>query len=75
MKKYLKGLFIILITLILIGCGSKNGVEFKNEYEALNGKKNSSGKVHRTVKISSDKLQRFFNLSFFISSIYLTLLP
>lgn len=60
MKKKL--FLILLITLIPIllttGCSSKNDKEtalaFKEEYESLNGKTNSSGKEHRSVTIPSD---------------------
>ena len=50
MKK--KILLIFLGVLFLVGCS--NGKAFKESYEALNGKKNSSGKIHRTITIDED---------------------
>ena len=56
MKKNL--LFCLLtITLIITGCGKKNNqdaINFKNEYESLNGKVNANGMEHRTVSIDDD---------------------
>lgn len=56
---------LVLITVFAItACGKKNedevvktnndGVAFKEEYEALNGKTNSNDKVHRSVSIDED---------------------
>ena len=50
MKKYLICLLLI-ISLILTGCTSKDAVTFKKDYESLNGKENANGKVHREVSI------------------------
>ena len=47
-------LFAIALLVILTGCTNKNALDFKKEYEALNGKENASGKVHRTISISED---------------------
>ena len=47
-------LFAIALLVILTGCTNKNALDFKKEYEALNGKENASGKVHRTINISED---------------------
>lgn len=51
-------LVVVLLTTIVTGCTSKKenakSKEFKTEYESLNGKKNSTGKEHRTVSIAED---------------------
>ena len=39
------------MTITLTACAKKDAVTFKNEYEALNGKTNANGKVHRSVTI------------------------
>ena len=54
MKKSIKYLLLVVSILLLVGCSNKSSIEFKNEYEALNGKTNSSGKVHRTVEIQKN---------------------
>lgn len=53
MKKYLI-LVMVVLSLVLVGCNKKTGVEFKKEYESLNGETSKSGKVHRSVTISED---------------------
>lgn len=49
--------FVLLIT-IVTGCASEKdrekAIEFKKEYESLNGKKNGLGKEHRALNIKSD---------------------
>ena len=50
MKK--KILLLMLGLLLLVGCSNKN--TFKEDYEALNGKENSSGKIHRTITIDKN---------------------
>lgn len=52
MKKII--LFISSIILLFTGCTNSDALKFKDEYESLNGKTNSSGKEHRTVSIDSD---------------------
>ena len=57
MKKKLLLLSLIILSVITItGCKSKKdyGLEFKKEYEALNGTTNKGGKEHRTVAIPQD---------------------
>ena len=70
MKKYLYLLGILVIVLALTGCKNKYAIDFKNEYETLNGKTNSSGKIHRTInipennpfeKVSSSKILEMIN--------------
>ena len=56
MKKIYLLLCIVLVV-TLVGCSKKEqpkneaALKFKTEYEELNGKTNSSGKVHRTITI------------------------
>ena len=52
MKK--RFVILTLLVLLLCGCTSKSANEFKKEYEALNGKTNASGKVHRTITIDKN---------------------
>ena len=59
-RKILLGLFIFLILFTITGCGNntkkdnKYALEFKEEYESLNGVKNKNGKNHRTIAIAED---------------------
>lgn len=54
MKKNL--LLIICLTLLVFitGCENKKALEFKKEYESMNGVESKSGKVHRTVSINKN---------------------
>ena len=55
MKK--KILLVLLVGLLLLtGCKKDNkyALEFKEEYESLNGVANKNGKEHRTITISED---------------------
>lgn len=47
---------LIALSLVMTGCKKDNklALEFKNDYEELNGKENASGKIHRTITISKD---------------------
>ena len=61
-KKFILVLVLIIGVTMLTGCEKekveKNSKEsakaFKEEYESLNGKTNSSGKEHRTISIDED---------------------
>lgn len=54
MKKYLI-LVVVVLSLMLVGCNKNNkALEFKKEYESLNGEKSKSGKEHRSVTIDKD---------------------
>ena len=53
-KKVFLVLFSVLLLVFLSGCATKEGKEFKKEYEALNGTTNKSGKAHRTISIPKD---------------------
>lgn len=53
-NKFLKAFVFSFFLVILSGCFlNKPAVEFKNDYESLNGKTNASGKIHRTVNINN----------------------
>lgn len=53
--KNIKYLLLFAIIICLTGCfNSKEALEFKKEYESLNGKTNSSGKKHRTISIDKN---------------------
>ena len=59
MKKIVSIIMLVLIVVMLGGCGKKESVvtdamKFKEEYESLNGKSNDSGKLYREVSISED---------------------
>ena len=48
-----KKIFLLLLgILFLAGCSNKS--TFKEDYEALNGKENAHGKMHRTITIDED---------------------
>jgi len=53
-KVFLSIILVVSLLFVLSGCATKASKEFKSEYEALNGKTNSSGKEHRTVNIPKD---------------------
>ena len=54
MKKYLMLLLVVLMVGI-VGCDNKKAsLEFKNDYESVNGVANKSGKVHRSVTIDEN---------------------
>ena len=56
MKKYLI-LVMMIFSLLLVGCNKNNfGLEFKKDYESLNGTTNPNGKEHRTVSIPNGAL-------------------
>ena len=57
MKKIIKYIFVIfVISMVITGCKKTNkyALEFKEEYESLNGVVNKSGKEHRTIIIDKD---------------------
>jgi thiol-disulfide isomerase/thioredoxin len=57
MKKKILILVVLTLSVVLTGCGkkdNKNAINFKNDYEEINGKENSSGKIHRTIEISKN---------------------
>ena len=53
-RKILMMLLIVGSLFLATGCVSEDAKKFKNDYESVNGKENSSGKVHRTVSILED---------------------
>ncbi len=54
MKKIFKLFVVTLLVLLVTGCKNQSALDFKEEYESLNGKENSSGKIHRTITIAED---------------------
>lgn len=69
MKKYLV-LVIVVLSLVLVGCEKKNyALEFKKEYESLNGEKNKNGKEHRSVTIDNDNPYEKVNASEIVKKI------
>ena len=59
MKKIFLSLLIIVALFTITACDgkkkdNKSALEFKEEYESLNGKTNKYGKEHRTITISED---------------------
>lgn len=54
MKKKIIILLCIFVVIVCTGCTNKKAIEFKREYESLNGVENKSGKAHRTVSIPED---------------------
>ena len=55
MKKYLIVLVLFIMLLGVTGCkNNKYALEFKEEYESLNGTTNKSGKEHRKINISKN---------------------
>ena len=57
MKKIISILLVVILTIILVLTLSKNiknGLEFKLDYEEINGKENKMGKIHREVNISKN---------------------
>ncbi len=53
-KKLVFSLLLLVFITFLSGCTSKSALEFKNDYEALNGKESASGKIHRTITIDKN---------------------
>ena len=51
MKKKLFLVLLVVAIFTLTACTKKDAIEFKNDYEALNGGTNANGKEHRTVTI------------------------
>ena len=57
MKKKIIIVFLLVLSLTLVGCldnkkENKTGKAFKDDYEEINGKENSHGKIHREVELS-----------------------
>lgn len=54
-KKILLGMVLVVIGILLVGCNKNTkALDFKKEYESLNGLKNKNGKEHRKVTIDDD---------------------
>ena len=55
MKKILCMVTMLVCAICLVGCDkTNNGLEFKNDYESMNGKVNASGVAHRKVTIDEN---------------------
>ena len=58
MKRVISLILIITVLLTLTACNkeknNKDAIEFKNEYESLNGKKNKKGTEYRKLSIDED---------------------
>lgn len=54
MKKIIVVLLLVISAVALTGCTKKEAIEFKNEYESLNGKVNAKGVEHRNLNINSN---------------------
>ena len=55
-KRFLLVLVLLLAVFLVTGCGkdNKDALDFKKEYESLNGVVNKNGKEHRTITIDKD---------------------
>ena len=56
MKKLLICLLSIVLVFTTFGCTKKDSVIFKEDYESVNGKENSHGKLHREITIPEDNV-------------------
>ena len=54
MQKKILLVAIFIGLFLLTACGKNNGLEFKNNYESVNGKENAHGKISRPVTIPGD---------------------
>ena len=54
MKRGIVVCFCFFFILLCVGCTNKDAINFKREYESLNGIVNKNGKAHRTVSIPKD---------------------
>lgn len=54
MKKVILTLLLFVSIFSIVGCATKESKAFKEDYEKLNGQKNSSGKEHRNLNISEE---------------------
>ncbi len=53
-RKIMMTILVVGAVLFMCGCSNKDAQKFKSDYESINGKENSSGKVHRTVNIDEN---------------------
>lgn len=58
MKRKFIYLMIVVFALGMVGCAKKetSGLAFKNDYESVNGKENTHGKIHRELNIPEDNV-------------------
>ena len=62
MKKYLKLLLVLVISISLLGCSNSDAKRFKEEYESRNGEKNASGKEYRSITIDKNNPFKYTTL-------------
>ncbi|MBR1748350.1 MAG: hypothetical protein IJ743_00990 [Bacilli bacterium] len=53
-RKIMMTILVVGAVLFMCGCSNKDAQKFKSDYESINGKENSSGKVHRTINIDEN---------------------
>ncbi len=53
-RKVVLSLVLVLLISMTMGCASKAGKDFKEEYESVNGKENAKGSIHRVIEIPED---------------------
>lgn len=70
-KKILMLLLGVFFIITLSACDKKNSsaIEFKKDYESINGKENSHGKVNRTISIPEDNPMKEISSSELIKKI------
>jgi len=56
MKKIFISLLVFIFLFATVGCSKQSGEAFKNDYESVNGKENSHGKIHRELDIPIDNV-------------------
>ena len=54
MKKKIFFIIFLITVLFITGCSNEKALEFKKEYESMNGVEGKNGKVHRTVSIDEN---------------------
>ena len=72
MKKIVKILLVVVLSIGLFGCGKadSDAMKFKNEYEGLNGKETKSkDKTYRSVSIPKDNPMKFSTASEIVEKI------
>ncbi len=69
MKKILLVITIFMSVILLSGCDNKKAIEFKEDYEKINGQENSSGKIHRSVSIDKNNPFEEVSLSDIVNKI------
>ena len=65
MKKLCKGLCVLTLIVLIVGCGKKTnpGLDFKNDYESINGKATSSTSERTFREVTIDDKNPFEHVS------------